>query len=336
MKLELIQSKEEIKPQLARITKESGIPLIGCIAFGIIDRGSNLLQVRCTSLCNMKCPFCSTAANDFRMHPTNYLVDVDYLAEEVSKVVKMKGDDVIIFLDSVGEPMSHPNFVELVKKLKQIDKVEEIVTITNGTFLTKEKIESLAGAGLDRINLSLHSLDIDLSKKLFGMQNYDIEKIKEAISYIKECSIDLMLTPVWIPKVNDNDIEEIIRFSKEVNCKIGLQNYETYKYSRKMKEAKKQTYWKFYKQIEKWEKDYRIKLKVSNKGLNVEKRPRIPEIFKIGEIVNVEIKCHGWMPNQMIGVAKGRCVTINNCVRVVGERMKVKIIQNKNNIYLAE
>src|SRR3989344_2376888 len=98
--------------ELINVTKSSGIPLIGCIAFGIIDRGTNLLQVRCTTLCNMNCSFCSTCAGPYsKFHKTNFIVDIDYLVEELEKVAKFKGDGLIIFLDSVGEPMSHSGFV---------------------------------------------------------------------------------------------------------------------------------------------------------------------------------------------------------------------------------
>ena len=135
MKLNVMQEERvtPIKPKLVTVTRESGIPLLGALPFGIIDRGTNLLQVRCTSLCNMRCTFCSTSANDFNIHSTNYLVDVDYLTEEVEKIARFKGGDVIIFLDSVGEPMSHPHFVDLVRKLKQIQEVKEIVDGINTT-----------------------------------------------------------------------------------------------------------------------------------------------------------------------------------------------------------
>ena len=41
MKLEIIQEKVRLSElRLVRVTKKSGILLIGCIAFGIIDRGT--------------------------------------------------------------------------------------------------------------------------------------------------------------------------------------------------------------------------------------------------------------------------------------------------------
>lgn len=337
MKLELIQEEVKNKPQIVRITKESGIPLIGALPFGIIDRGTNLLQVRCTSLCNMNCSFCSTDGGPYsKYHKINYIVDINYLIEEVTKIARIKGGDIIVFLDSVGEPMSHPDFIELVRKLKLISEIKEIIVITNGTFLSKEKIDALRESGLTRINLSFHSLEIGKSRELFGMDGYSVDRIKEMIRYIKEKDLDLMLTPVWIPGLNDGDIREIIKFVKENKIKIGLQKYETYKNSRKARGAKKQTYWQFYDQIKKWEKEFGISLIVKANDLNVEKKPRINEIFNVGDKVNVEIMCPGWMDGQMIGKAEDRCISINNCEKAVGEWMQVQILQNKNNIYLGE
>ena len=86
---------------LIKITKETGIPLIGTIAFGIIDRGSNLVQVRATTVCNEKCPFCSTNANNFIMHPNNYIVDPDYLLSWLNEIIKIKNcNDIEINYDS--------------------------------------------------------------------------------------------------------------------------------------------------------------------------------------------------------------------------------------------
>ena len=73
--------------KIVNITEESGIPLTGCIAFGVIDRGSNLLQIRATTVCNMKCKFCSTSANNFDMHPSNFIVDKNYLVKWTKHII---------------------------------------------------------------------------------------------------------------------------------------------------------------------------------------------------------------------------------------------------------
>src|SRR3989344_5582916 len=241
LKIPIIEPK---KKALVEITKEIGIPLIGHIAFGIIERaGNNIIQVRCTTICNMNCQFCSTDGGPFSTkHPTNYILDINYLLGWVKEVAEFKGDNLQIFLDSVGDSLTHPDFVKLVDGLRKIRQIRDIIVITNGT----------------------------------------------------------------------------------------------YKYSRKMKEAEKITYWKFYRKIEELEKRYDMKLRFQNEEFNVEKRKRIPVDFKVGDKVNVEIVAPGWFSNQMIGKARNRCISINNCNHELGKSVKVKIIENNNNIYIAE
>ena len=88
---------------LFKITRESGIPLLGGLYFGIIDRGTNLLQVRASSGCNLNCPFCSVDAGpNTKTRVTIYDVELDYLLDWVKEVIKFKNrEDIEIHLDSV-------------------------------------------------------------------------------------------------------------------------------------------------------------------------------------------------------------------------------------------
>lgn len=322
---------------LIHIKKESGIPLLGTITFGIIDRGSNMLQVRATTVCNEKCPFCSTNANNFSIHPNNYIIDPDYLIEWVKEVIKIKAcNDIEINHDSVGEPTSYPNLVYFISELSKLLEVKKISMQTNGTLLNKDTILALEKAGLNRINLSINSLDSNKAKVLSGYSLYDIEKIKDLARLIKTTRIELLIAPVWLPNINDEQIVEIIKFCKEINCLIGIQKYELYKYGRRMKNANHINFYKFYRQLDAWEKEFGIKLKIGPRDYNVYRTKRLPLDFKINEIVKARIVTPGWINKQMISVAKNRCITIVDCNLPINKTVKVRIIENKNNIYLAK
>ncbi|HLD15698.1 MAG TPA: radical SAM protein [Candidatus Nanoarchaeia archaeon] len=322
--------------KIIKITRDSGIPLIGAIQFGIIDRGTSWIQVRATSVCNMKCAFCSTSANDLDLHPNNFEVDLDYLVDYVKEAVKVKGEGLEVFLDSVGDPTAYPKFVELVEKIRKINGIKQITTVTNGTLLTKEKIKALEKAGLNRINLSLHSLDAEQAKFLMGNSSYNLEKVKEIAKEISKTNIELILVPVYLPDVNDKQLEDIIMFAKEIKAKLGIQKYETYRHSRKLKEAKDLTYYKFYKKLEELEKKYNVKLKLSAKDLVQERRPSFPTMFKVGEKVSLIVGCQGFFRNQVLACGRGRCVSVNDCSRSPGDRINVRILDNRNNVYVGE
>lgn len=316
------------------ITKESGIPLIGCIQFGIIDRGTNLLQIRPTSVCNLNCTFCSTAAGPFsKCHKETYEVELDYLLEWIKEVVEYKEGDVEANLDSVGEPLCYKEMVKLVKSLNDMKGINFISMQTNGTLLTKELVNELIEAGLKRINLSIETLDEEQAKILAGTKDYDLDHVINIAKYLSKKDIELFLTPVWIPNVNDKGIVDLIKFAKKIKARLGIQKYETYKYSRKEKKAKKTTYFKFYRQLEEWEKEFDIKLKLGPKDYNIYRKNPLPLIFKKDEKIRAECILPGWFDDQTIAIAKNRCITVlSKCTNTI----YAKIIENKNNIYIAK
>ena len=314
-----------------------GIPLIGCIAFGIIDRGTNLLQVRPTSACNLNCVFCSTDSGPFsQCHKNNFEVDLNYLVDEVRKVVDFKDCNVEINIDSVGEPLMYKDVVKLVSKCKKISRVWKVSLQTNGILLTKEKIKGLKKSGLNLVNLSISALDPKLAKELSGTKSYSVEKVKKIAKWLSDEGIKLRLCPVWIPKVNDKEIEKLIKFSREIYATMGIQKYEVYKHSRKVKKVKPLNWWKFYNQLKKWEKKYDVKLILTKKDIGIKKAKRIKEVFKKNEKVSVKVVLPGWYGDQMIGVAKDRCIAINNCDKEIGDLVNVKILETKNNLYVGE
>ena len=321
---------------IKRIDKQSGIPLIGNIAFGIIDRGSSLIQVRATSLCNMSCTFCSTDAGPkTTTHKTGYIVDPDYLIEEVNKVVETKGE-THVNLDSVGEPASYPHLTYLIQELKKNKNIYFISMQSNGTYFTKEKIDELEKAGLNRIHLSIHSTDPKQSKELFGSDDYDIKKILEIIEHIAKSKIELMFAPVLLPGINDEEVEKLIQLAKKINCKIGIQKYEEYKYSRKPKGIKKENYYKFYKRLGELEKKYEIKLIYKHESGDIYKGKSLEKPINVGERINTKILSDGWNEGQKIAAFKNRSITVNDCNAEEGDKINLKVLENKSNIYLAK
>jgi len=324
--------------QLFRITEDSGMPLVGTIMFGIVDRGTNLVQVRPTTVCPLNCPFCSTDSGTYsKTRQADYEVELGYLLKWVRELVSFKGVPVEAHIDSVGEPMAYPKIVELIQGLSEIKGVYRVSMQTDGLLLSKEMIDEMGKAGLYRLNLSIHSLVKEKAKLLTGTGSYDVDKIVELSRYICEkTKIELLIAPVWIPNINDEDIEGIISFAKDIGAKLGIQKYEVYKYSRKMKGAKQDNWWRFYRKLAELEKKYGVKLKLSKKDFDIVPAERIPTKMDVGDKVSAKVVAPGWMRGQMIAVANNRCITVNNCSAEIGRTVNIKIVENKNNIYIGE
>jgi len=314
---------------IIKITKEMNIPLIGVLFIGILDRGTNLLQVRATSVCNINCTFCSVDGGPLSVqHKVFYEVDCDYLLEEVAKVVALKGNDVEINIDSVGEPFCYPQLETLVLGMREIPGVKKISIQTNGTIWKDIDV--------DVVNLSFHAMDPVLAKKLANSPCMDIEKVKEFGEKYRKKGIVVRLCPVWIPGVNDVEMPKIISFAKEQGYLLGIQKYEVYAHSRKHEKVKAQSWYQFYSQIKKWEKEFGLSLQVTAKELGIHRAARVEEVFRKGERVRLEVKAPGWFAGQMLAVGRGRTVSVQHCEKHEGDLVQVKILEVKNNIYLAE
>ncbi len=326
------------KRNLEVITRESGIPLLGNPAFGIIDRGTNLLQVRGVTGCNFCCAFCSVDEGKCsKSRVTDYVVDPDYLAEWVKEIAEFKGKGVELHLDGQGEPTLYPYLEELLEKVSRIKEVEVISMQTNGSLLNDERIEMLEKY-VDRINLSLSSMDRKVASTLAGV-NYPLKRILDAARKIAESKMDLLIAPVWVPGYNDGDMEKIIKFALEIGAgkrwpPLGIQKYIPYKHGRKVK-TKPMSFAQFYSKLREWEKEYGVKLVLKPEDFGIEKRERYPTPIKRGEKFRARIIMPGRLRNERIVVVRNRTVTVRTN-RKVGEFVNFVITRAHDGIYLGE
>src|SRR3989338_5114898 len=194
------------------IHKNSGIPLIGTAYFGLIDRGTNLIEIRPITSCNLNCIFCSVDEGISSKKKVDFVVEKDYLVEEFKKLVDFKQEAYIdAHINAQGEPLLYADIVELVADIAKIPQVKSISIDTNGTLLNKQLIDDLATAGLTRINLSLHALSQEIANKMAGT-SYNLKKVMEIAPYIPK-KMDLIITPVWLPGYNDKELVPAILFA---------------------------------------------------------------------------------------------------------------------------
>ncbi|ASJ03146.1 molybdenum cofactor biosynthesis protein MoaA [Thermococcus profundus] len=317
------------------------IPLLGYNAFGLIDRGTNLIQVRGVSGCNLSCVFCSVDEGPYsRTRKLDYVVDIDYLVKWFDEVARIKGKGLEAHLDGQGEPLIYPFRVELVQALKEHPNVSVISMQSNGTLLTDRLVEELAEAGLDRVNLSVHSLDPDKAKMLMGRKDYDLEHVLEMAEALVNAGIDVLIAPVIIFGVNDDEAEAFIEFARKIGAgkrwpALGFQNYVPYKFGRNPTIARVIPFKEFYAWLRSLEEKTGMRpLVLKPKHFGMEKREFIPLAFRPGEVVKAEIVLPGRIKGEMIAKARNRLIEVINTDAKVGDRVKVKIVRTRHGIYI--
>ena len=318
------------------------IPLFGCIAFGIIDRGTNVLQVRPISECPLSCVFCSTDAGAHsKRRISEYMVDLEQLLEAFDWAASYKGAGVEAHIDTVGEPLMYPQIIELVKGLSANRHVSTVSMQTNGALLNTELIDSLDAAGLSRINISIESIDPELAGRIAGTDSYNVERVLENARYVAQnTNIDLLIAPVWLSGINDAEIPKLIEFALDIGAgkkfpALGIQKFLPHKYGRKPN-VKVMSWEKFYSHLGEWEIMYGTKLVLAPSDFGSFKCKPLPRMFKRYERVKVKIVGPGWMKGEKIAVARDRVVTVVDAERIpAGAEVYVRMERVVDGIYIA-
>jgi len=330
---------------------KSGIPLYGFDFIGVIDRGTNVIELKPLTLCNLKCRYCFVSAGDYS---NNFIVDPNYLIEKVDELIEIKGRNGIeIHFAPYGEILLYPKLIELIEKLWKIEGIEVISMQSNGLLLNREIIKNLEKANLTRINISLNSLNEEKSGYLCDCKDYNMNSLLKNIDVLLSSKINVLIAPVWFPGINDIDIEEIIKFIIEGRNKgqsegtllIGIQKYLRYKTGRKLKKIRPKSWGYFYKQLTRLEKKHDIKLKLGPRDFNIHKRKKFPTLeLRKDNIIGLTVISQGRWENEYIGKINdnlGIKLLVNkrffDFKNIIGKDIKAKIIKAnyKDNILTA-
>lgn len=154
------------------------------------------LLAELTHICPLRCPYCSNPLNlSSRMEElsTNQWKDI------ISQAAKM---GVLQIHFSGGEPMVRADLVDLITHAAQLNLYTNLVT--SGIFLTREKLNGMANAGLDHIQLSFQDIEAEEADRLSGIKQTQSRKL-QAAQLIKEAGFPLTLNFV----IQRNNIERI-------------------------------------------------------------------------------------------------------------------------------
>lgn len=112
------------------------------------------LRISLTDRCNFRCVYCMPATG-MKFQPRDEHLTDDELLRVVRMCTKLGFRKLRL---TGGEPTIRPHLVELVREMKSFPGVDEISMTTNGLLLGR-MANDLREAGLDRINVSIDTLD---------------------------------------------------------------------------------------------------------------------------------------------------------------------------------
>ncbi len=117
-----------------------------------------------------------------------------------------------------GEPLVREDVVEIVHHAKSL-MYSDISLTTNGTLLT-QYAKNLKEAGLNRVNISLDTLVEKKYEKITGQKNIRnvIDVIKESVKFFNPVRLNYVL----LKGINDNELEDMIRFSADTGAILQI------------------------------------------------------------------------------------------------------------------
>ncbi|MEY8436977.1 GTP 3',8-cyclase MoaA [Atopobiaceae bacterium 24-176] len=117
-------------------------------------RSITYLRLSVTDRCNCRCRYCMPAQGVDKVCHGD-VMSFEEMAEVVAACARLGVKKVRI---TGGEPLARLGVERLVAMVRKVDGIEEIAMTTNATLLAP-RARALAAAGLDRVNVSLDSLD---------------------------------------------------------------------------------------------------------------------------------------------------------------------------------
>ena len=167
-------------------------------------RKINYLRVSVTDLCNLRCSYCMPEKGVAKKEHKEIM-----RLEEIENIIKA---GVKLGISKVritgGEPLVRKGLVQMIGNISGLKGLKDLSLTTNGILL-KDYADDLKKAGLNRVNISLDTLNKEKYKKITRCG--DLDDVLEGIRAAKEAKLlPIKINVVLIGGFNDDEIKDFI------------------------------------------------------------------------------------------------------------------------------
>jgi len=181
------------------------------------------IRISLTDKCNLNCVYCNPGTHIYKKLGKNDILTYD----ELIRLIK------IFLLDfkvrkirfTGGEPLIRKDIITFFEKLFDVKRRHdfEFCLTTNGT-LFEDKIFLLKELGLNKLNISVDSLNAEKFKQITGKDV--INSVKRSIDMAEELKFDeLKINVVLIKGINDGEILDFVDFVRDRKITLRFIEY---------------------------------------------------------------------------------------------------------------
>ena len=176
------------------------------------DRPILSLRITLTNRCNVNCIYCHH--DGMRSSKNEMTPDEIYKICQIAKRIGVRKIRL-----SGGEPLVRKDIVEIISKIKSIG-FNDISITTNGILLEKYA-KDLKDAGLDRVNVSLDTLNPETYEFITKKDYLDAAK-RGILKSVEVGLYPVKINMVIMKDINEHEIKDMFKFCKDHEMVLQL------------------------------------------------------------------------------------------------------------------
>ncbi len=182
-------------------------------------RTHDYLRISVTDRCNLRCIYCMGEDGVEQLRHQDIL---SY--EEIISVVRAGAELGISKIRLTGgEPLVRKNLVQLVALIREVPGIKDLALTTNGILLPDQAAD-LKKAGLDRVNISLDSLDARVYQEITRCGT--LEQVLAGIETALKLNLDpVKINTVLMKGINDSEVLDFIKLTLEKPLHVRFIEY---------------------------------------------------------------------------------------------------------------
>lgn len=191
----------------------------------LLGRPLTDLRISVIDRCNFRCTYCMPAElypGDYPFLPSGQRLSFEQIVAMARAFVRLGVDKIRI---TGGEPLLRKNLEQLIERLARLTtpdgRAVSIALTTNGSLLAA-KARALKDAGLERVTVSLDSLDNAIFQRMNGV-GFPVEKVLQGIAAAQAAGLHPVKVNMVVQKgVNDSQILPLARYFRHTGAILRL------------------------------------------------------------------------------------------------------------------
>jgi GTP 3',8-cyclase len=182
------------------------------------------LRISVTDRCNFRCTYCMPKeifGRDFQFLPAKELLTFEEIVRLARIMVPLGVHKIRL---TGGEPLLRRDIEKLIEMLAGVQGVEDLTLTTNGSLLA-DKAAGLARAGLQRVSVSLDSLDDAVFRRM-NDTDFPVSRVLDGIEAAQRAGLAPIKINVVVKRgVNEHTLVDIARHFQHTGCIVRFIEY---------------------------------------------------------------------------------------------------------------